>query len=176
MFKKIWSDPVWSKVISAIIIAVGSFLISIIYSVSTKLTLKQSFTFLWDYQIKLGPTIIVIIFGLLILALIQNITQKGPSKIEKLESKFHQKFRKIDDSADSITYRFNAYISSYTNFPFISELRVYCTAHNDGEKLMSFYSGCPDPNCSKHRISFDQKFLKTQIETNLLREWENMNI
>ena len=175
MFKKIWSDPVWSKVISAIIIAVGSFLISIIYSVSTELTLKQSSTFLWNYQIKLGPTIIVIILGLLILALIQNITQKSPSKIEKLKSKFHQKFRKIDDSADPITYRFNAYISSYTNFPFISELRVYCTAHNDGEKLMSSHSGCPIPNCSKHRMSFDQNSLKTQIETSLLKEWEIMN-
>jgi hypothetical protein len=176
MFKKIWSDPVWSKVISAIIIAGGSFLISIIYSLNTELNLKQSSAFLWNHQIKLGPTIVVIICGLLILALIQSITQKSPSKREKLESKFHQKFRKIEDSVDPITYRFNAYISSYTNFPFISELRVYCTAHNDGEKLMSSHSGCPNPNCSKYRISFDQNYLKTHIETSLLKEWEIMNI
>lgn len=175
MLKKNWNDPVWSKVISAVIIAIGGFLISLIYSAVTELTLKQSIKYLWHYKIELGPTISIVFLALFILAIIQKFAKKSPSKREKLETKFHQKFKKIDDFSQPITYRFNAYISSLNNFPFISELRVYCTAHNGRENLMTTYGGCPDRNCRNHGKTYSESLLKTQIETDLLQEWENMN-
>ena len=175
MFKKIWSDAVWSKVISAVIIAIGGFIISLIYSLTTKLTLEQSIKYFWHYKVELGPIISIFFIIILITSIIQKILKKSPSKREKLESKFHQKFRKFDDSSVPVRYRFNAYISSYTNFPFISELRVYCNAHNGRESLMSQYNGCPDRKCVNHGKAYSEIDLKTQIETDLLREWENMN-
>ncbi len=175
MFKKIWSDPVWSKVISAIIIAIGGFIISVIYSVITELTLEQSIKYLWNYKIELGPTISIVFMVLFIFAIIQKFVKKNPSKREKLETKFHEKFRKFEDSLEPITYRFNAYISNYTNFPFISELRVYCTAHDGRERLMNTYDGCPDRNCINHKKTYSERLLINDIETNLLKIWENMN-
>jgi hypothetical protein len=175
MLKKVWSDPVWSKVISAVILAVGGFIITVIYSATTKLPLEQSIKYLWQYKIELGTTIVGIILILLVLAIIQKIAEKSPTKSEKMASKFHQKYKKFDEPTLPITYRFNAYISTLTNFPFISELRVYCTNHNGRESLMTSYNGCPDQNCTNHRQTFSESLLKSQIETDLLKEWENMN-
>lgn len=175
MFKKIWSDPVWSKVISVVITAIGGFIISIIYSLTTELTLEQSIKYLWHYKVELGPIISIFFIVILITSIIQKILKKSPSKREKLESEFHRKFRKIDDSGVPVRYRFNAYISSYTKFPFISDLRVYCSAHDGRESLMSQYNGCPDRECVNHGRKYSEIDLKNQIETNLLKEWENMN-
>jgi hypothetical protein len=173
MLKKIWSDSVWSKVISAVILAVGGFIIIVIYSAITKLSLEQSIEYLWQYKIELGPTIIGIILILLVLAIIKKIAEISPSKRDKMASKFHQKYKKFDEHILPITYRFNAYIKSLTNFPFISELLVYCTDHNGIESLMTSYNGCPDRNSTNHRKTFSESLLKSQIETDLLKQWEN---
>ena len=82
---------------------------------------------------------------------------------------------KFEDPLKPIIYRFNAYIDNYTNFPFISELRVYCTAHDGRERLMDSDDGCPDKNCINHKKKYSEKLLINDIETGLLKIWENMN-
>ncbi|QOG04820.1 hypothetical protein [Flavobacterium sp. MDT1-60] len=173
MIQNSWKDPVWSKVISAIIISVGAFFISFTYSQLTDLTIKESFLVLWNYKILLGPTIIILILLYLIVSIIKSIRRRKPNNSNKLENIFHKKYSKYVDSENKVTYRFNAYISSYNKFPFISELRVYCNNHNP-EALMKPYSGCNRQGCIHLNKGYNETELKQEIETYLLNEWEKM--
>ena len=173
MIQNLWKDPVWSKVISAIIISAGAFLISFIYGQITDLTIKESFVDLWNYKILLGPTIIILILMFLIVSIIKLIRRKKPYQSSKLEDIFHKKYNKYIDSENKITYRFNAYVSSYNKFPFVSELRVYCNNH-EPESLMKPNSGCNRHNCIHFNKGYNETGLKQEIETYLLNEWEKM--
>jgi hypothetical protein len=68
MLKKYWNDPVWSKVISAGIIAVFAFIISLVVSwvksISTGKTFGEQFVSFWTYKVDLWvfvPLIIVLL-------------------------------------------------------------------------------------------------------------------
>ncbi|URM36380.1 hypothetical protein [Flavobacterium anhuiense] len=173
MLKNSWKDPVWSKVISVIIISVGAFLISLIYSQITNLSITESFLFLWNYKISLGSTLLILIVILLIISIIKSTRRTKPDKSQKLEDIFHKKYNKYIDSENKVTYRFNAYISSYNKFPFISELRVYCTNHIP-EALMKPNYGCNRQGCIHLNKGYNESQLKQEIETYLLNEWEHM--
>jgi LytS/YehU family sensor histidine kinase len=174
MIKKIWIHPVWSNVISAVIITIAGFLITIIYSELTSLTIKQSSKFLWYYEIELGTAITATIIIFLLLATIQKIIEKSPTKGEKLKAKFRKEFRKFDNNTEHTTIRFNSNIDSVSNYPYIKNLRVYCTAHDGEENLMDNYNGCPDHKCVNYKKNYDKNYLTNHIETYLLKQWENM--
>jgi len=172
--KNLWKDPVWSKVISAIIIAVGAFLISLVYSLITELSVKDSILHLWKYEILLGPTILIIIIIYFLISVIKSIIKCKSSKTEKLEDKFHKEFNKIVSIENKTTYRFNAFISSLNDLPFISEFRVYCNNH-ETEVLMSPSQGCNRQGCFHYNVGYNKFTVKQEIETYLLIEWEKIN-
>ena len=172
--KKIWTDPVWSKVIATMIIAVGYFILGVIYSLITDKTLEESLKYLWSFLVPIGPTFLVIIILLLITALIQRILKKQPSKLEKLEALFHKENTERVDSLSGVTFRYNARISSSTKYPFITDLRVYCTGNNHPKQLMKKNSGCSVNGCQNQGRGYNEYGLKTQIETDLLQVWDEM--
>ena len=173
MIKNLWKDPVWSKVISAIIIGVGFFVISFVYSLITELSVEDSILKLWKYEIFLGPTLLIISIIYILISVIKSITKRKPSKTEKLENIFHEKFNKIVNNEDKTTYRFTASISGLTNYPYISNLKVYCNYH-ETEVLMTPYQGCNRQGCLHYNVRFNKYALKQEIETHLLNEWEEM--
>jgi len=173
MFDNMWKDPVWSKVISAIIITVGGFIISLIYSLITDLTIKESILYIWNLKVTLGLTLIIIFLFILLISIIKTARSRKPTKIESLETQFHNKYNKIIDDKNNLTYRFNTYVSSIDKFPFISELRVYCNNH-DTEVLITEYQGCNRPGCNRFGKGYSKSLLKQEIETYLLGEWEKM--
>lgn len=175
MIKNLWKDPVWSKVIAAIIISIGAFLISLTYSLITKLSVKESFIYLWKYQIPLGPTILVLFILYVLISITIYIKKRRSSNEEKLEDLFHKQFNKVIDNENKITYRFNAYIHSLNKFPFISDLRIYCNNHNS-ETLMNPHKGCNQIGCIHYNMGYNNREIKQNLETYLLGEWEKMNI
>ena len=174
MMKKVWTDPVWSKVIASTIITVGFFILSIIYSLLTDKTVEESLNYFWSYHVPLGPTILGVIVILLLIATVQRLIKKQPSRIERLEKRFQQENTEMVDGSVGVTCRYNAYISSYTNYPFISDLRLYCTGNNHPQQLMTQHSGCPIPSCRNNGQGYNEHNLKTTIETYLLQVWDRM--
>lgn len=173
MLKKIWNDPVGSAVIGAIITPIILSLFPFIYSLITDKPVKESIFYLWNLEIKLGYTLVVICSLIIVLNLILKLRKQKPSKIERLSQDFHNKFQKIVDEENKITYRFNAYISSYTGYPFISDLRIYCTNH-DSESLFVEHGGCRRAECKNYGKGYDESIVKEEIETSLLKAWEDM--
>ncbi|GEM_PF-910009 len=173
MFKRIWKDPVWSGVISAAIITTFGFMVMFIYSLVTDKPVKDSILYLWNLKINLGSTLVVVFSLAIVVRIIVNLLKSKPSKKQRLEKIFHNKFNKIVDEENKITYRFNAYIDEFTNYPFISDLRIYCNEH-ESESLISHIDGCRRPGCNKLRKGYDERFIKPEIETSLLKIWEDM--
>ncbi len=173
MLKKMWKDPVWSKVISALIITVGGFIISLLYSLITDRTVKESILYLWNIKVALGPLIIISFLLAILTSIIKKVRTKGRTEIQSLESIFHEKYTKIVDNENNLTYRFSAYVGASNKFPYISELRVYCNNH-DMEVLLTQYQGCNRPGCKHFGKGYNESILKQNIETYLLGVWEKM--
>lgn len=65
--KKIWADPVWSKVISAIIIAIGAVIWTFISAKVNDIDIQTAWTNFWTFNIKLwwltiGSVVLLILF------------------------------------------------------------------------------------------------------------------
>lgn len=178
MFQKIWTSPVWSKVISAGIIALIGFISVVIYYSTTDMSPTKAIIYIWNYKITLGYAFITLISIFLIQILLQNIFSKKERKLTKAEKKskeFCDQWYKINDDENNVAYRFRTYISSYTKQPFISDLTAFCTKHNGQELKMKWFGGCLDANCANHNISSKERDVKDLIESQIIVEWEKLN-
>jgi hypothetical protein len=68
-FKKIWADPVWSKVISAIIIAIGAVIWSAISSKISNTDFQTAWITFWNskivlWQLTAGAIIVLSVYGI----------------------------------------------------------------------------------------------------------------
>ena len=72
MFKKIWSDPVWSKVISVGIIGVISLIYAFIKSKSDNITISEVYEGMLQLKIK----VIYVLAALLLFILIKRMTRE----------------------------------------------------------------------------------------------------
>lgn len=66
MIKKIWKDPVGSKIISVIIIGVGSSLWSIISAMINKINFTDAWVDFWNLQLKLWWVAIILIVYIIV--------------------------------------------------------------------------------------------------------------
>ena len=82
-FKKIWKDPVGSKIISAGIL----FLITLIYnkfqSYTEDVTFKDAFTTFWNYSIKLWIIVSVILASIIIFSFYSSIKKNKKYKYDE---------------------------------------------------------------------------------------------
>ena len=53
MIKKIWNDPVWSKVISAVIIAVGTIIFTTVSAKVNNISFTEAWNKFWTFKIEL---------------------------------------------------------------------------------------------------------------------------
>ena len=74
-FQKIWKDPVWSKVIAAIIIAIASVVYSFFASKSADITFTNSLKNFWTTKIQLWLVALIFI-GYLVITRIFNYSLK----------------------------------------------------------------------------------------------------
>ena len=73
-FKKIWIDPVWSKVIAAAIIAAVGVVFSLLKTLNNDSeTLEESFKTVFSYKVNLWLAIVVMLVVLIIIGVIKKI-------------------------------------------------------------------------------------------------------
>lgn len=76
MIKKIWNDPVWSKVISAVIIAIGTIVITTIFAKVNNTSFTEAWNRFWTFKIELWCLALVGIIIFLFLILIKRKSNK----------------------------------------------------------------------------------------------------
>lgn len=172
MWKKIWSDPVWSKVIATIIGAILFFIFASIKSWYDEVSLSDVFTELLDYKVK----VIYLVFCFLLFLILRGLFKKEKSIPKKTSSIYTpkqaelRKFNKLKDDNVGVLFKWDVHFS-YSNVPFIAELTPFCTKH--GDLPIRFVNGyCPMHACANgiHRV--DLTYAKNHIESILIHEYE----
>ena len=167
MIKKIWTDPVWSKVIAVGIVALITLGYTKFLSVSEEVTFKEAFDKILEIKIAVLYVIIALIIYWIISWLFRKIFKKEKayytSKQEKLRT-----FNKTTDPKTGILFKWGVYFDYDT--PFIADLTAFCTKH--GETPIRFMGdSCPMQGCENSRQRIDKYAVKNFIESDLIDRW-----
>lgn len=167
MLKKIWSDPVWSKVISVGII--GGF--TLLYAIIKSFIDNVGFYVVLNQLINIS----VPLKYLLILPIIYFIIKYYKNNKKSIYSPKQNKLRENNNDFDSdseLLYKWNVHFD-YNNKPFITDLEVFCKKH--GDTPMRIYSNkCMFKDCPNSKIAIDEFKLKNIIESDLIHKWDKM--
>jgi hypothetical protein len=96
-YKKVWTDPVWSKVIAAIIIAIGSIIFTIVYSKINNTTFQNSLINFIAIKFPLW-FLIILISVFLFLFKVKRKTKKSfkyDDETLKLDKQVYEKLRQL---------------------------------------------------------------------------------
>lgn len=145
--KKIWKDQVGSKIIAAILIGIGSIILTSINSILQNIEFKTAFRNFWTFKIELWIVIICALVLLITLQLIKTFKSKAFSYDEetlKLDRKLFDKIRN-----ELLPQNKTIYFLRHNNFAGFSF---------DLDKLDDLY------NIEHENINSDFEFLNPQLE------------
>jgi len=170
MIKKIWTDPVWSKVIAVGIVALITLGYTKFLSVSEELTFKAAFAKILEIKVAVFYVIVALIAYWIISWFFRKIFKKEKAyytvKQEKLRT-----YNKTTDPNTGILFKWGVYFDYDT--PFIADLTAFCTKH--GETPIRFMGdSCPMQGCENSRQRIDNYAVKNFIESNLIDRWEKI--
>ena len=170
MIKKIWTDPVWSKVISVGIIGLLTLSYTKFISVTEKLTYKEAFNKILEIKVE------VVYVGLVVLIywLIKSFSKKIFKKEKSFYSSKQQNLRshnKLTDPHTGILFRWGVYFDY--NTPFIADLTAFCTKHGP-TPIRFIHNRCPYKDCTNSHKAIDDYAVKNFIESDLINKWENL--
>jgi hypothetical protein len=163
MLKRVWKDPVWSKVIAAGIIAVASLLIVLLKSVVDKIPFQSTLKGFFDGKIR----ILWVVAGILLFLILRSIYQNNSLKWKKRQ--FVKSVKKLENHDLHILYKFT--IEFEGDYPTIENLKIFCTLHED-LPLGFIDFKCPIYNCNNSRQALDEVRLINFLESILLDMWE----
>jgi hypothetical protein len=168
MFKKIWKDPVGSKIIAWSIIG----LIGLISLKATSLVKGITFneTVMRFYELKVR--IIYILLALLLTFILIRVFKKKKSSYSKTQKKLRE-FNKSLDPESGILYKWTVYFKRNGN-PFITDLEIFCNKHDD-VPIRFLGNKCSINGCENSRIRLDQYGAENHIESIVINEWEKLN-
>lgn len=166
MIKKIWTDPVWSKVISVGIIGLISLGYAKFISVTEKITFKDAYKEIFEIKIS-----IVYVLGLVLLYwLLKMIFKKKKTTYNKQQRKLRT-FNKTIDQNTGIQFTWGVYFD-LDETPFISDLTAFCTKH--GEIPIRFIgNSCQFQGCVNSK-PINYNIVKNMIESDLIDRWEKL--
>lgn len=164
-FKKIWSDPVWSKVISAGIIAIISTITIQIYSYYSNVGFYVVLNHIINLSIPLKYLLILPIIYFIIKYLKNN---KNYSPKQNKLRKYNNDF----DPDSELLFKWDVHFDNYKK-PFISNLEVFCKKHGDTPMRM-YGNKCMYKDCPNSKIEIDKLVLNNIIESDLIHKWDNM--
>jgi hypothetical protein len=169
MIKKIWNDPVWSKVISVGILGLISLGYIKFVSVTEKISFKESLQQLFELKI---PLVYVLVAIVLFLILKRLFRKKKTSNTNSYTNKQDQlrTFNKIIDPPTGIQFKWEVWFDG--NTPFISKLTAFCTKHQPPLRFVN--DSCPIPDCENSRQRIDRQVVKNLIESDLIDRWEKI--
>ena len=170
MIKKIWTDPVWSKVISVGIVALITLGYTKFLSVSEGVTFKEAF----DKNLEVKISAFYVLVGILIYWIASWSFKKIFRKSNSIYTKQQQKLREFNKSADTqagLLFKWDVFFDYQT--PFIADLTVFCTKH--GQTPIRFMGDrCSVPGCDNYRQQINTYALKNLIESDLIDRWEKL--
>lgn len=172
-FKKIWTDPVWSKIISVGIIGIFSYTVVLIgkYFLSDcqKLALIESFEKIINIKISIIYVLAILVANWIFFWLLKKIKKKKP-----LYNKKQLKLMEYNNMAQPETGLLFKWVVCFDKeTPFIAELNAYCTKH--GEIPVRLMEGtCIIPNCKNSRRAIMLHGFKNLIESELIHKWDKL--
>lgn len=95
MFKKIWTDPVWSKVISALILSGLGYIAIIMYSWYQSISIIAA----WDY-VKPYIVPVLLIFAIIYIPIQIYLYYKNKKQAEINRLETHKKIKRIFKQSD----------------------------------------------------------------------------
>jgi hypothetical protein len=168
MLKKIWTDPVWSKVISVGIIGVISLIYALIKSHTDDITVRQVYEGLLLLKVK-----VIYVIGVIVLFyVVKRLTRKKSESYYNTKQQKLRTFNKLTDPNSGIMFRWGVYFDY--DKPFISDLEAFCTKH-EGAPMRFVRSYCPVNGCQNSRQGIDFNLVKNHIESILINEWDKFN-
>ena len=167
MIRKIWNDPVGSKIIATGIIAICAY----IYSLHSEETYLEVIRNMWYYQIHLGWTIVIVVSFITLKSLWKkNGSNKLiPDKLEQKQEMFKKANTKISFD-DNLIVRFTTWFDTGSGLPFIADESAYCTLHTTPMRMNS--QGCSELNCRHNNYRINMSGTKHKIESILINNWE----
>lgn len=170
MVKKIWTDPVWSKVISVGIIALLTIGYTKFLSVTEKVTFQEAFSKILEIKIAVVYVFLALVVYWLLKLLFKKIFKKEKSHYSTKQQKLRS-FNKTSDPSTGILFRWGVYFDY--NTPFIADLTAFCTKH--GETPIRFiHNRCPFNDCTNSHNRIDEHVVKNFIESDLIDRWEKI--
>jgi len=170
MIKKIWSDPVWSKVISVGIIGLLTLGYTKILSLTEEITFKEAFNKILEIKIAVVYVFIAIVAFWILKFFFKRIFKKEKSIYSKKQQDLRS-FNKTTDPNTGILFRWGVYFNYGT--PFIADLTAFCTKH--GATPIRFINNrCPFHDCTNSHNRIDEYAVKNFIESDLIDRWEKM--
>lgn len=170
MIKKIWTDPVWSKVISVGILAVITFSYTKFLSVSENVTIKEAFHKILEIKVSVLIVVVAIIIYWITFWTYKKIFPKNSN----IYTKKQQELRKHDKSIDSeagLIFKWTVFFDYQT--PFIADLTIFCTKH--GQPPIRFTGErCSLRGCENSRQPINKYALKNLIESDLIDKWDKL--
>lgn len=170
--KKIWTDPVWSKVISAGILGLIALFYTRFLSVSENITFKEAFERTLKYKISVAYVIFSVIgYWILVSVGKKLFKNKKDNSFYSKKQQTVRSFNKTLDQTTGILFRWGVYFNYDT--PFIADLTAFCTKH--GETPLRFvHHRCPVYGCQNSFKQLDEHAVKNIIESELINKWESI--
>jgi len=167
MIKKIWKDPVGSKVISWLIIGVLTLIALKIKSHYDDKSFRETLDWLINYQTKL----IYIVLGIITYITIRFIFKRKKNFYSKKQRQLRE-FNHMTDSNQGVRNEWTTYFGS-NGKPFITDLEFYCTGHGDAP-LRFYGSNCSVNGCKNSRLNVSEHRVKNHIESLVINEWNKI--
>lgn len=155
---KIWKDSVWSKVISAGIIATIVFIYSKVQNISI-------WSILSTFHKYGGTYILVGVLSVLIYKFCKTYTRN--SKRKELEN-----YNQQEDRSSNLLAKWKVLFDEFEK-PYIVNLTMYCTNHRKPLKMFEFR--CTNWECKNYKRVIDIRMVKNHIESDLEDMWDNIN-
>lgn len=170
MLKKIWIDPVWSKVISVGIIGLLTLGYTKFLSVTEKVSFREAFNKILEIKIEFIYVFLALVAYWVLKFTYRKIFKKGKAFYSSKQQKLRL-FNKTTDPNTGILFKWGVFFDYDT--PFISDLTAFCIKHGD-TPIRFMGESCSIQGCENSRQRIDKYAVKNLIESELIDRWEKI--
>lgn len=168
MIKKIWHDPVGSKVIAWVIIGILTLVGVAIKSSYDEKSFYETLLWFFNFPIPIYAILIALVTLVLIRKIIKRKKQFYNSKQRKL-----REFNYSIDTERNIRTEWTVYFGS-NGKPFITDLEFFCLEHGN-VPIRLFNNRCSHIGCKNASLNFNTFELKNYFESLVINEWNKLN-
>lgn len=168
MLKKIWKDPVGSKIIAWSIIGLIGIASIKITSLAKGITFNEALEKFYEFKVR----IIYVLITLLLTFILIRVLKKKKSYYSKTQKKLREFNKSLDPETEILT-KWNVYFKTNGN-PSISDFEMFCKKHDD-VPIRFIANRCPVQGCENSRIRIDEYGIKNHIESMVINDWEKLN-